>query len=53
MLRFVFATLATVTIVAGQDFSGPSFAYTCPEKNGYFADPEQCDLYYLCEKNTV
>ena len=23
-------------------------AFRCPEKNGYFADPEQCDLYYEC-----
>merc|ERR1711983_419033 len=23
----------------------------CPEPNGLFADPEQCDLYYVCEDN--
>ena len=35
------------------EFSGPSFAFTCPEKNGFFADAEQCDLYYVCEDNVV
>ncbi|QQP35631.1 Peritrophin-1, partial [Caligus rogercresseyi] len=24
--------------------------YNCPEPNGIFADAEQCDLYYVCEK---
>lgn len=23
-------------------------AFSCPESNGFFADPEQCDLYYEC-----
>lgn len=22
--------------------------FKCPEKNGFFGDPEQCDLYYEC-----
>ena len=22
--------------------------FRCPEKNGFFPDPEQCDLYYEC-----
>ena len=28
------------------DSAGPPFR--CPEKNGFFADPEQCDKYYEC-----
>ena len=33
------------------DFAGSAFAFQCPEPNGLFADPEQCDLYYVCEDN--
>merc|ERR1719507_1845988 len=29
-------------------FSGPKFNFRCPEPNGKFRDPEQCDLYYVC-----
>ncbi len=25
--------------------------FDCPEPNGFFADPEQCDLYYECVDN--
>jgi hypothetical protein len=25
--------------------------FKCPEKNGFFHDPEQCDLYYECIEN--
>ena len=32
-----------------QQFTGSAFTFTCPEPNGLFADPEQCDLYYVCE----
>jgi hypothetical protein len=31
------------------EFTGPKFNFKCPEPNGLFADPEQCDLYYHCE----
>ena len=31
------------------DFAGPKFNFRCPEPNGKFRDPEQCDLYYVCE----
>lgn len=24
--------------------------YKCPERTGYFPDPDQCDLYYECSK---
>ena len=33
------------------EFSGPKFNFRCPEPNGKFRDPEQCDLYYECEDN--
>jgi hypothetical protein len=26
-------------------------AFRCPESNGFFPDPEQCDLYYECIDN--
>lgn len=26
-------------------------SFQCPEKNGFFPDPEQCDLYYECVDN--
>jgi len=25
--------------------------FKCPETNGFFPDPEQCDLYYECVDN--
>ena len=28
-----------------------SAAFNCPENNGFFPDPEQCDLYYECIDN--
>ena len=28
-------------------------SFQCPEPNGLFADPEQCDLYYICEDNVA
>ena len=27
--------------------------FRCPEKNGFFPDPEQCDLYYECVDNVA
>ena len=27
--------------------------FQCPEKNGKFADPEQCDLFYICRKEVA
>ena len=34
------------------NFSFP-FSFQCPEPNGLFPDPEQCDLYYVCEDNVA
>ena len=31
----------------------PISSFRCPEPNGLFADPEQCDLYYACEDNVA
>ena len=28
-------------------------SFQCPEPNGLFPDPEQCDLYYVCEDNVA
>ena len=51
-----FLILASVLLInpilAQEDdlgFVGSSFNFQCPEPNGLFADPEQCDLYYVCE----
>jgi len=41
----LFATNAAL----GQDNSDkPDYEFECPEPNGFFPDPEQCDLYYEC-----
>ena len=31
----------------------PISSFRCPEPNGLFADPEQCDLYYECVDNVA
>jgi len=50
----VLLAVANVALTKDEtDFSGPSFSFECPEKNGFFADSEQCDLYYVCEDNVV
>ena len=38
---------------AGGGLAGANFNFDCPEKNGLFADPEQCDLFYTCEDNVA
>ncbi len=53
-LLAVFFTVANVAFAKDEvDFAGPTFSFNCPEKNGFFADAEQCDLYYVCEDNIV
>ena len=47
LILFVGAAVAQDDI----EFSGPKFNFRCPEPNGKFRDPEQCDLYYECEDN--
>ncbi|EEC17154.1 protein obstructor-E [Ixodes scapularis] len=27
--------------------------FVCPSKNGFFPDPEQCDMYYECRKGVA
>jgi len=41
--------VGAVTAQDDIEFSGPKFNFRCPEPNGKFRDPEQCDLYYVCE----
>merc|ERR1712117_506448 len=38
----VLVLVALVTVAAGQS------NFRCPEKDGYFEDPNQCDKYYDC-----
>lgn len=40
-LAFLGVLLGMALLCAGVDF-------TCPSKNGFFPDPEQCDMYYEC-----
>lgn len=48
----VLTALAAVALAQeGEDyeFAGPQISnFRCPEDNGLFPDPEQCDLYYEC-----
>lgn len=41
MSRLVVLLLPGVLAAVGAQFR-------CPEPKGFFADPEQCDLYYVC-----
>lgn len=44
----MFVLFALVFFIPFLDVSGQSFS--CPERTGYFPDPIQCDLYYICSK---
>lgn len=35
------------------DYDELAANFRCPEKNGFFPDPEQCDLYYECVDNVA
>jgi hypothetical protein len=48
LLLVSFATVMAAPQNDNQDISGPKFNFRCPEPNGRFRDPEQCDLWYLC-----
>ena len=53
-MKILIISLTLVSLTLGQDdfdFVGSAFKFQCPEPNGLFADPEQCDLYYVCEDN--
>jgi len=44
--------LLLLAVAAAQDpldIDSLSRNFNCPEPNGFFPDPEQCDLYYECE----
>ena len=42
--------LLLLASVAAQQNGDVAEFYECPETNGKFADPEQCDLFYICRK---
>ncbi|XP_045456132.1 protein obstructor-E-like [Melitaea cinxia] len=46
MKSLIIIILAVCTFVTAQDFK-------CPEKNGFYPDPYQCDLYYKCSRGKV
>lgn len=52
MRRFVtaglFVALALSQVATGQQQQAAASNFRCPENKGYFPDPEQCDLYYVC-----
>merc|ERR1712241_1475401 len=48
MIFFCFQLLLLALVSRAQENEKSKVAFRCPEKNGYFADPEQCDLYYEC-----
>merc|ERR1711935_261391 len=54
-MKFLIISLICFTVSAQDDFefAGSNFVFKCPEPNGLFADPEQCDLYYVCEDNVA
>lgn len=42
-------TLRTTTLLPPvSTTTPPSGPFTCPEQNGYFADPNSCTQYYQC-----
>ena len=48
--------LCSAVVVSGQNDGSiryPAPDYKCPEVNGRFPDPEQCDLYYICRKDSA
>jgi len=53
----IFLCLSSLLLASSafaQDAASPAIPaaalnFKCPEKNGFFADPEQCDLYYECQ----
>jgi len=55
-MKFLIISLIYWFTVSAQDdfeFAGSNFNFQCPEPNGLFADPEQCDLYYVCEDDVA
>jgi len=48
----VLCALLAATIAQDQfDVNERRDSFICPERNGFFPDSEQCDLYYECEDN--
>ncbi|KAK3928147.1 Protein obstructor-E [Frankliniella fusca] len=56
MFIILAALLPAAALAAPQQSDGagpPPSAYKCPEPNGVFPDPYQCDLYYKCTKGVA
>merc|ERR1712168_1509932 len=41
-------TYIVLCLALGLAITQDDFQFRCPEKNGFFPDPEQCDKYYEC-----
>ena len=58
-------TLQKLLAIAGEEWSIPGgetkpvrtrrqkVKFSCPEAEGHFADPEECDVYYQCKSMQV
>ncbi|EEZ97330.1 cuticular protein analogous to peritrophins 3-A2 precursor [Tribolium castaneum] len=42
--------MKTVTVALLIFVTGSSAQFKCPDRTGFFPDPVQCDLYYVCSK---
>jgi hypothetical protein len=56
MQMFLLLLVSAAAVMAAPEQTKPQteenqFSFSCPEPNGKFADPEQCDLYYNCTDN--
>ncbi|CAB4055437.1 unnamed protein product [Lepeophtheirus salmonis] len=51
--RILIIALSFASLALSQDVPEPQAAsnFKCPEKNGFFSDLEQCDLYFECVDN--
>ena len=50
---YLASVLLLTVAVAGQQNGDIAENFICPENNGKFADPEQCDLFYICRKGVA
>merc|ERR1712223_1910575 len=47
------AVLFAAVAVNGQQNGDIADNFICPENNGKFPDPEQCDLFYICRNGVA
>ena len=45
--------LLTAAAVSAQQNGDVAENFVCPETSGKFADPEQCDLFYICRNGVA